>query len=346
MPLDFTNPMALAGLAVMSGKPLGDALIAATQTVQEQQYKQQQIDMERQKMAIMQMEQKRLQSKQAQDSAQEAQKLAMQQKFFGMLGGGQPDAPEAPAVDYSAPGGMSMPGGVPTSPTTASAPQAQQEPSGQQDWATMGLMGSMAGLEGANQFANNKITQQNQAQQNKFKNRDDVTVLRKEYVDASKDYVTMKDAYSKIQTSAVDPSGAGDVSLIFGYMRLLDPNSTVREGEYANPKNAGSIPSSIIGMYNKAVDGKFLSDTQRNDFVKRAGMVYNTALTSHGQVASRYKKLAESQGLPADQVAVDLGEAIAPKGVTPIKIQSDADWGKIPSGATYIAPDGSTRRKK
>lgn len=317
MPLDFNNPMALAGLAVMSGKPLGDALIEATKTVQEQQYKQQQMDIQNQQLALQKMQEKRL----AGAAGLDAQKLAMQQKFrqqfLGALTGGgtvPSDPAQAPVVDYSAQGGMSMPGGTPASSV---APQAMPAPPPQQDWATLGLLGSMGGLEGASQFANAKITEQNQAQQNKFKNRDDVTVLRKEYTDASKDYVTMKDAYSKIQTSAIDPSGAGDMSLIFGYMKLLDPNSTVREGEYATAQNAGSIASNIMAAYNKAVDGKFLSDPQRHDFVKRAGMVYNTALASHGQVATRYKKLAESQGLPAEQVAVDLGQAQAPQGVRP-----------------------------
>ena len=42
------------------------------------------------------------------------------------------------------------------------------------------------------------------------------------------------------------PDAAGDMALIFSYMKMLDPNSTVREGEYATAQDAGSIPHASL----------------------------------------------------------------------------------------------------
>lgn len=49
---------------------------------------------------------------------------------------------------------------------------------------------------------------------------------------------------------------------------------------------------------------------------------------------------AKQTGLPTAQAAP------ATSGAAPVKIAGDADYAKLPSGATYIAPDGSTRTKR
>jgi hypothetical protein len=37
-------------------------------------------------------------------------------------------------------------------------------------------------------------------------------------------------------------------------MKMLDPTSVVREGEFATAQNAASIPIKIVNMYNKALE--------------------------------------------------------------------------------------------
>lgn len=48
---------------------------------------------------------------------------------------------------------------------------------------------------------------------------------------------------------------------------------------------------------------------------------------------------AKQSGLPTSTTP-------APAATAPVKISSDADYAKLPSGSTYIAPDGSTRTKR
>ena len=77
-------------------------------------------------------------------------------------------------------------------------------------------------------------------------------------------------AYQKVRNAADDPSAAGDIALIFGFMKMLDPTSTVREGEFATAANAGSVPQRIWAMYNRLRAGERLEEEQREDFAKQA----------------------------------------------------------------------------
>jgi hypothetical protein len=77
-------------------------------------------------------------------------------------------------------------------------------------------------------------------------------------------------SWSRVQGAFKEPSAAGDLSLIFGYMKMLDPGSTVREGEFANAQNAGGIPDRVQAQYNRIASGERLSEGQRADFFKQA----------------------------------------------------------------------------
>lgn len=130
--------------------------------------------------------------------------------------------------------------------------------------------------------------------------------LRGEYVKDAKDFMTIRDAYGKVNVSAKDPSAAGDMSLLFNYMKILDPNSVVRESEYATAQNAGSVPERVIGLYNRVLNGEKLSDNQRNDFIKTAQKLYETNISQHDRRISEYTRLSKSFGIDPSTVIVDL----------------------------------------
>lgn len=130
--------------------------------------------------------------------------------------------------------------------------------------------------------------------------------LRNQYEGQTKDFRIIRDAYTRIGASAKDPSAAGDLALIFSYMKILDPGSTVREGEFANAQNAGGIPTRIISMYNNALSGQRLAPEQRSDFVNRAQRLYQGAEDQYKKTKETYRNLASSyKGLNPDRVALD-----------------------------------------
>jgi hypothetical protein len=131
------------------------------------------------------------------------------------------------------------------------------------------------------------------------------TELRKEFIAVSKDYQLQNDAIGRIAASAKDPSAAGDLSLIFNYMKVLDPGSTVREGEFATAQNAGGIPDKAIAAYNKVLNGERLSGDQRNDFVNRASKLFKQAGMQHKRREAEYSRLAKQNNLAPENVIVD-----------------------------------------
>lgn len=130
------------------------------------------------------------------------------------------------------------------------------------------------------------------------------TELRKEFISRPeiKDFQQMQAAYGKINASAKNPSAAGDMALIFNYMKMLDPGSTVREGEYASAENARGVPASIVAQYNKVIDGTKLDSSQRRDFVNRAGQMYNSQQKIVSGLESDYKGLAGNYGASSKNV--------------------------------------------
>lgn len=121
----------------------------------------------------------------------------------------------------------------------------------------------------------------------------------------TKDTQHLAMAWEKIQKSSETPTPAGDMSLIFAYMKMLDPSSTVREGEYASAKNAAGVPEQIMNAYNKARDGVILSPRQRTDFVDRAGKIYNAQINAQERVDTYYKDLAQRRKVKPEDVVIN-----------------------------------------
>jgi hypothetical protein len=116
-----------------------------------------------------------------------------------------------------------------------------------------------------------------------------------------KDFQQVAAAYEKIKGTS--PTGPGDMSLIFGYMKLLDPNSTVREGEYATAANAGSVPETLIARYNKVLKGELLAPELRAEFRNEAQKVYRAQKARFDATAKPYAEYAKKQGLdPGDVI--------------------------------------------
>lgn len=126
--------------------------------------------------------------------------------------------------------------------------------------------------------------------------------LSDDFEQRSKEFFTQRDAFNRIQSSASDPSAAGDLALIFNYMKVLDPNSTVREGEFATAQNSGSAWEILGAKYNKVASGERLTQTQRDDFVNRATKLFNGAKKQQDVTIKDFSDRAGKYGVPADLV--------------------------------------------
>lgn len=162
------------------------------------------------------------------------------------------------------------------------------------------------------------------------------TKLRKEFTNLSGEYIKQRDAYGRIEASAQDPSAAGDLALIFNYMKVLDPGSTVREGEFATAQSSGAVSDRIWNVYNKVMSGERLPPRQRADFVDRAEKLFNKAKGQHKQRVDSYTGLARRANVDPEQVLVEMGlvqEENIPTG-------QSINQPKTIGGKTYIQRDG------
>jgi hypothetical protein len=122
---------------------------------------------------------------------------------------------------------------------------------------------------------------------------------------------------SKIGKVAVDkvlsyrdqtPSAAGDHSLIFNYMKTVDPGSTVREGEFNTVEQAGGIVDRVsVGILNKTFAGEMLTPTQRADFISKTETLWEQQVKMQNTIDNEYRRLARERKLPENQVVLDLG---------------------------------------
>jgi hypothetical protein len=124
--------------------------------------------------------------------------------------------------------------------------------------------------------------------------------FRKEYNDQTQPYQTVKSAYGRVLSS--DDSAVGDLSLIFGYMKMLDPGSVVREGEFATAQNAAGVPERIMNIYNKLITGERLNASQRNSFKGQAKNLYSSALESEKTVRTGLERIATGYGLNKNNI--------------------------------------------
>lgn len=150
--------------------------------------------------------------------------------------------------------------------------------------------------------------------------------IRDEFTKNTQNFVKIRDSYNTIQSAAKDPTAAGDLSLIFAYMKILDPGSTVREGEFANAQNAASVPTQIQNVWNKAQTGQRLSSEQRKDFLDQADKLYNSQKSSYDRQVDNTKKLAESYGLNANRVVYDFANPDANLGGAQKIVDSYQDY--------------------
>lgn len=139
-------------------------------------------------------------------------------------------------------------------------------------------------------------------------NIEEETALRKEYTGRAdvKDFRKQADAFTRIRASADNPDAAGDLALIFNYMKLLDPGSVVREGEFATAQNAAGIPERTRNVWNRLQNGERLSEAQRNEFVARAGTIYEAARRQNESTETQYRDIARDYGVNPSRAVPDV----------------------------------------
>lgn len=193
----------------------------------------------------------------------------------------------------------------------------------------------------------------------------DEASLRGEFTKASAPYVAIRDAYNRLTAAAGDGTGASDIAMVYSFMKMLDPTSVVREGEYATAEQAGGIPASVLNVYNRLVNGERLPQSLRDQFLSQGAAQYQAAESSQTALVQQYQGLAQHYNFDPAGIALDMSAGThvrqppAAGGTMPVSAPgapalnltglddaaADRAYESMPSGTVYIGPDGNQYRK-
>ena len=123
----------------------------------------------------------------------------------------------------------------------------------------------------------------------------DVTMLLKDSVMI---YKTAKDL-SKLGKLG---GGPASIALVFKFMKALDPQSVVRESEFATAENSAGVDERVSNIYNKLLKGERLGAAQIQQFIDTANLLANTAIDSSSSEIASYLDTYEDT-LPKSFVA-------------------------------------------
>lgn len=109
-----------------------------------------------------------------------------------------------------------------------------------------------------------------------------------------------------VMTLLTDPTIARDptkqVSLVFAFGKMLDPESVVRESEYALISNARGVFESVLQKPDQIMTGARLTPQQLQSMQQIAQQLYAGSAQRRQDLTNYYRGIAERNRIPVDDV--------------------------------------------
>lgn len=141
-------------------------------------------------------------------------------------------------------------------------------------------------------------------------------VLRDEFNQGTGSFQKINDSYNRIFTVAkenTDKAGkhvtsyAGDLAITYGYIKMLDEITGVKDAELATTSNLGSLLTKAKSTYDNLIKGKGgLTNEQRDDILKQAKSIYGAYEKTYNKRVKDYTEKAQRQGLDPKDVIADV----------------------------------------
>ncbi len=163
--------------------------------------------------------------------------------------------------------------------------------------------------------------------------------LRKEYTALTAPARDVQNAYQRVLNS--EDTAAGDIALIFNYMKMLDPGSVVREGEFATAQNAGSVGDRVYNIYNKALSGERLNPEQRKMFSAQAKKMFSASQKQEEEVRTGMTRIAKNYGLNADNIFYAASGLATPRATGATQPTAQAPTGMSSTTQALLAKYGT-----
>jgi hypothetical protein len=128
--------------------------------------------------------------------------------------------------------------------------------------------------------------------------------LRKEFQGRTKVYGELGTTYNNIKSSAEAKNGPGDIALITGFMKMLDPGSVVRETEFATARDTAGLYERLLNTSQKLQSGQLfaLDSKQRQEYVNLAKQYLDSAQKKAGEDKKALGVVVKNYRLNPDNV--------------------------------------------
>jgi ribonuclease HI len=159
--------------------------------------------------------------------------------------------------------------------------------------------------------------------------------IRKEWQGRSKMFGELQGTFNTLEASAKSENGPGDIALITGFMKMLDPGSVVRETEFATARDTAGLFTQLTNRLEKAKNGQLLDNKQRNEYIALSKKYLDSAQAKAAQERKDLGIVVTNYKLNPQNV---FGAETAPPQPQPTAEQRRQQAiGQIPTGAAPAA---------
>jgi hypothetical protein len=162
--------------------------------------------------------------------------------------------------------------------------------------------------------------------------------------DIRQDFKGPKDtatAYQTMYNAATNPTQKGDTTMLYTFFKVLDPQSTVREGEIEMIKQSRSIPEKFKGMAIKLASGQTLLESERADLLNQAYQYVSNQQRGVTETIDMYKDYAKSFGLNPDKAVPNPFADIKKPPSKTVMINKKSTVAKLADDGNYYIQSGT-----
>lgn len=119
-----------------------------------------------------------------------------------------------------------------------------------------------------------------------------------------KEFVLRRQGFKQVEAGASGNDAAGDLAMIYGFVRLQDPNA-VKEGEFRNVEEAQGKLRQYTNLPRKWREGNRLTPEFRKELLVRARGIYESQLPAYDAAIQMHTRRARAAGIPPELILRD-----------------------------------------